>query len=78
MDTTSLTKRLKIEIDGWLSLGGIETSKEEIRDIKKEWNLGPKEDVIFRSLPLSFFMLPLSFFICLRVPFVFLQTMLST
>ena len=71
MDTTSLTKRLKIEIDGWLSLGGIETSKEEIRDIKKEWNLGPKEDVIFRSLPLSFF-------ICLRVPFVFLQTMLST
>lgn len=64
MDTTSLTKRLKIEIDGWLSLGGIETSKEEIRDIKKEWNLGPKEDVIFRSLPLSFF-------ICLRVPFVF-------
>lgn len=64
MDTTSLTKRLKIEIDGWLSLGGIEISKEEIRDIKKEWNLGPKEDVIFRSLPLSFF-------ICLRVPFVF-------
>ena len=64
MDTTSLTKRLQIEIDGWLSLGGIETSKEEIRDIKKEWNLGPKEDVIFRSLPLSFF-------ICLRVPFVF-------
>lgn len=64
MDTTSLTKRLKIEIDGWLPLGGIEISKEEIRDIKKEWNLGPKEDVIFRSLPLSFF-------ICLRVPFVF-------
>lgn len=65
MDTTSLTKRLKIEIDGWLSLGGIEISKEEIRDIKKEWNLGPKEDVIFfRSLPLSIL-------ICLRVPFVF-------
>jgi len=57
MDTTSLTKRLKIEIDGWPLLGGREMSKEEIRDIKKEWNLAPKEDVIFRPLSLSFFLL---------------------
>lgn len=65
MDTTSLTKRLKIEIDGWLSLGESEASKEEIRDIKKEWNLGPKEDVIFRSLPYYFRLFGV------RVPFVF-------
>ena len=46
MDTTSLTKRLKIEIDGWPSLGGLEVSKEGIRNIKERWNLGPKEDII--------------------------------
>lgn len=46
MDTTSLTKRLKIEIDGWPSLGGLEASKENIRNIKERWNLGPKEDII--------------------------------
>lgn len=47
MDTTSLTKRLKIEIDGWLSLGGIETSKEEIRDIKKKMESGSKRRCYF-------------------------------
>lgn len=44
MDTTSLTKRLKIEIDGWPSLGGVEASKEDIRNIKEI--LGPKEEII--------------------------------
>ena len=44
MDTTSLTKRLKIEIDGWPSLGGLEASKEDIRNIKEI--LGPKQDII--------------------------------
>lgn len=44
MDTTSLTKRLKIEIDGWPSLGGLEASKEDIRTIKEV--LGSKEDII--------------------------------
>ena len=44
MDTTSLTKRLKIEIDGWPSLGGIEISKEDIRNTKER--LGPKEEII--------------------------------
>ena len=69
MDTTSLTKRLKIEIDGWPSLGGLEVSKEGIRNIKERWNLGPKEDIIkaFRR----FFMGEGNFDF-------FLQTMLST
>ena len=44
MDTTSLTERLKIEIDGWPSLGGLEASKEDIRNIKEI--LGPKEEII--------------------------------
>ena len=44
MDTTSLTKRLKIEIDGWPSLGGLEASKEDIRNIKEI--LGSKQDII--------------------------------
>ena len=44
MDTTSLTKRLKIEIDGWTSLGGNERSKEDIRNTKER--LGPKEEII--------------------------------
>ena len=44
MDTTSLTKRLKIEIDGWPSLGEIEISKEDIRNTKER--LGPKEEII--------------------------------
>lgn len=44
MDTTLLTKRLKIEIDGWPSLGGLEASKEDIRNIKEI--LGPKQDII--------------------------------
>ena len=44
MDTTSLTKRLKIEIDGWPSLGGNEISKEDIRNTKER--LGPKEEII--------------------------------
>lgn len=44
MDTTSLTKRLKIEIDGWPSLGGREMSKEDIRNIKEI--LGLKEEII--------------------------------
>ena len=44
MDTTSLTKRLKIEIDGWPSLGGVEASKEYIRNIKEI--LGSKEEII--------------------------------
>lgn len=44
MDTTSLTKRLKIEIDGWPSLEGIEISKEDIRNTKER--LGPKEEII--------------------------------
>ena len=44
MDTTSLTKRLKIEIDGWPSLGGLEASKEDIRNIKEI--LGPKVEII--------------------------------
>lgn len=44
MNTTSLTKRLKIEIDGWPSLGGNEISKEDIRNTKER--LGPKEEII--------------------------------
>lgn len=44
MDTTSLTKRLKIEIDGWPSLRGREMSKEDIRKIKEI--LGLKEEII--------------------------------
>lgn len=44
MDTTSLTKRLKTEIDGWPSLGGNEISKEDIRNTKER--LGPKEEII--------------------------------
>ena len=44
MDTTLLTKRLKKEIDGWPSLGGVEASKEDIRNIKEI--LGPKQDII--------------------------------
>ena len=44
MDTTSLTKRLKIEIDGWPSLGGREMSKKDIRNIKEI--LGLKEEII--------------------------------
>ena len=44
MDTTSLTKRLKIEIDGWPSLGGLEASKEDIRNTKER--LGPKEESV--------------------------------
>ena len=44
MDTISLTKRLKLEIDGWPSLGGLEASKEDIRNIKEI--LGPKQDII--------------------------------
>ena len=44
MDTTSLTKRLKIEIDGCPSLGGNEISKEDIRNTKER--LGPKEEII--------------------------------
>lgn len=55
MDTTLLTKRLKIEIDGWPSLGGLEASKEDIRNIKERWNLGPKEDVIKAFSQLSLF-----------------------
>ena len=44
MDTTLLTKRLKKEIDGWPSLGGLEASKEDIRNIKEI--LGSKQDII--------------------------------
>ena len=36
MDTTSLTKRLKTEIDGWPSLGGGEISKEDIEKHKRK------------------------------------------
>lgn len=54
MDTTSLTKRLKIEIDGWPSLGGREMSKEDIRNTKER--LGPKEEIIkaFTQYPFNF------------------------
>ena len=52
MDTTSLTKRLKIEIDGWPSLGGIEISKEDIRNTKER--LGPKEEIIKAFRPFFF------------------------
>ena len=45
MDTTSLIKRLRIEIiDGWPSLRGREMSKEDIRNIKER--LGLKEEII--------------------------------
>lgn len=45
MDTTSLIKRLRIEIiDGWPSLRGREMSKEDIRKIKEI--LGLKEEII--------------------------------
>ncbi|WP_282958016.1 hypothetical protein [Prevotella melaninogenica] len=36
MDTTSLIKRLRIEIDGWPSLGGREMSKEDIKKHKRK------------------------------------------
>ena len=54
MDTTSLTKRLKREIDGWPSLGGREMSKEDIRNTKER--LGPKEEIIkaFAQYPFFF------------------------
>ena len=52
MDTTSLTKRLKIEIDGWPSLGGIEISKEDMRNTKER--LGPKEEIIKAFRPFFF------------------------
>ena len=54
MDTTLLTKRLKIEIDGWPSLGGVEASKEDIRNIKEI--LGPKEEII-KAFDMSLFLL---------------------
>ena len=54
MDTTLLTKRLKIEIDGWPSLGGVEASKEDIRNIKEI--LGPKEEII-KAFGMSLFLL---------------------
>ena len=58
MDTTSLTKRLKIEIDGWPSLGGgLEASKEYIRKIKEI--LGSKQDII-KAVPLL--LIPTPFF----------------
>lgn len=58
MDTTSLTKRLKIEIDGWPSLGGgLEASKEHIRKIKEI--LGLKQDII-KAIPLL--LIPTPFF----------------
>lgn len=63
MDTTSLTKRLKIEIDGWPSLGGIEISKEDIRNTKER--LGPKEEIIKAFRPFFLFLF-------------YLLTMLST
>lgn len=46
MDTTSLTKRLKIEIDGWPSLGELKPSEGTMNYLKRKWNLGPKEDII--------------------------------
>ena len=47
MDTTSLIKRLRIEIiDGWPSLGGREMSKEDIRIRNIKERLGPKEEII--------------------------------
>lgn len=54
MDTTSLIKRLRIEIDGWPSLGGREMSKEDIRNTKER--LGPKEEIIkaFAQYPFYF------------------------
>lgn len=52
MDTTSLTKRLKIEIDGWPSWGWIEISKEDIRNTKER--LGPKEEFIKAFSPFPF------------------------
>lgn len=72
MDTTSLTKRLKIEIDGWLSLGGIETSKEEIRDIKKKNGIWVQKKMLFLGRYLFRFLYVLE-----SLSF-FLQTMLST
>ena len=54
MDTTSLIERLRIEIDGWPSLGGREMSKEDIRNTKER--LGPKEEIIkaFAQYPFYF------------------------
>lgn len=54
MDTTSLIKRLRIEIDGWPSLGGREMSKEDIRNTKER--LDPKEEIIkaFTQYPFYF------------------------
>ena len=46
MDTTSLTKRLKTEIDGWPSLGELKPSEGTMNYLKRKWNLGPKEDII--------------------------------
>lgn len=40
MDTTSLTKRLKIEIDGWPSLGGARSIKRAYKEDKR--NIGFK------------------------------------
>lgn len=60
MDTTSLTKRLKTEIDGWPSLGGREISKEDIKNTRER--LGPKEEIIKAfSLDLFSFSPPLLF-----------------
>ena len=60
MDTTSLTKRLKTEIDGWPSLGGGEISKEDIKNTRER--LGPKEEIIKAfSLDLFSFSPPLLF-----------------
>mgnify|MGYP001676568005 CR=1 FL=1 len=39
MDTTSLTKRLKIEIDGWPSLGELKPSEGTMNYLKRKWNL---------------------------------------
>lgn len=46
MDTTSLTKRLKTEIDGWPPLGELKPSEGTMNYLKRKWNLGPKEDII--------------------------------
>lgn len=47
MDTTSLTKRLKIEIDGWPSLGGKKVyATDSLFKVALEWKFSLKEDII--------------------------------
>ena len=47
MDTTLLTKRLKIEIDGWPSLGGKKVyATDSLFKVALEWKFSLKEDII--------------------------------